>query len=105
MNKGHNYETVTQAIEDLKSRGYTHDFHYENSCLHCSKISEQYSAEDLKITEVYRFEGASDPDDNDVVYAVESNTGQKGILTDAYGAYADEHKAAFISNIKMEDNF
>jgi hypothetical protein len=105
MNKNHNYETLSQAVDDLKSRGYTYDFHFENACLSCSKISEKFVPEDLKITEVYRFEGESDPDDNDVVYAIESSSGHKGILTDAYGAYADEHKAAFISNIKMADNF
>src|SRR4051812_14451446 len=105
MNKNHNYETVSQAVSDLKSRGYNYDFHYENASLYSDKISEKFTAEDLKITEVYRFEGQSDPDDNDVVYAIESKSGHKGILTDAYGAYADEHKAAFISNIKMADNF
>ena len=51
------------------------------------------------ITAVYRFEGMSDPDDNVVLYAIESNTGVKGLLVDAYGAYADEHKAAFIKDI------
>ena len=103
MNKHHQYETLSQAIEDLRSRGYNYDFNYQNACLHCDKISEKFAANDLKITEVYRFEGISDPDDNDVLYAIESTSGHKGILTDAYGAYADEHKAAFIKNLIREE--
>lgn len=104
MNKNHQYETLSQAVDDLKDRGYTYDFQYADACLFCDKISEKFTAEDLKITQVYRFEGASDPDDNDVLYVIESKDGHKGLLTDAYGVYADEHKAAFISNIKMDED-
>jgi hypothetical protein len=104
MNKNHQYETLSQAVEDLKERGYTYNFQYEDACLFCDKISEKFIASDLKITQVYRFEGVSDPDDNDVLYVIESKNGHKGILIDAYGVYADEHKSAFISNIQLEEN-
>ena len=98
-----NYLTMLDAVNSLRARGYTYDFDFENACLYCRVISEKFEPEDLKITEYYRFEGMSDPDDNTVVYAIESNQGHKGILIDAYGAYADEHKAAFIQNIPVED--
>jgi hypothetical protein len=105
MTKNHSYETLSEAVEDLKERGYTYDFHYEDACLHCHKIGEKFTADDLKITGVYRFEGVSDPDDNDVLYAIESKEGHKGILIDAYGVYADEHKSAFLDNIKIEESY
>jgi hypothetical protein len=98
-----NYLTMLDAVNSLRERGYTYDYDYENACLHCKLISEKFKAEDLRISEYYRFEGMSDPDDNTVVYAIESNEGHRGILIDAYGAYADEHKAAFIKNIAVED--
>jgi len=98
-----NYLTMLDAVNNLRERGYTYDYDYENACLYCKLISEKFEPEDLKITEYYRFEGMSDPDDNVIVYAIESNEGHKGILIDAYGAYADEHKAAFIQNIPVED--
>jgi hypothetical protein len=105
MSKNHQYDTLSKAIDGLRERGYTHDFHYEDACLHCHKISEKFEASDLKITEVYRFEGISDPDDNDVLYAIESKNGYKGILIDAYGVYADEHKSAFLNNIEIVENY
>lgn len=98
-----NYRNLLEAVNGLRSRGYNYDFNYQNACLFCSKISEKFEAKDLKITEYYRFEGMSDPDDSSVIYAIESNTGHKGIMIDAYGAYSDEHKAAFLSDITVLD--
>lgn len=103
-NPNHNYSTLSEAVEDLKSRGYTYEFDFEQACLYCEKISEKFSPSDLKITSVYRFEGMSDPDDNVALYAIESNSGHKGILIDAYGAYADEHKSAFLKDIPVQEN-
>ncbi|WP_276360518.1 phosphoribosylpyrophosphate synthetase [Daejeonella sp. H1SJ63] len=99
----HNYHNLLEAVNGLRNRGYNYDFHFEDACLHCAKISESYSAKDLRITEYYRFEGMSDPEDNAVVYAIESKNGNKGIIIDAYGAYSDEHKSAFLSEIKVDD--
>lgn len=99
-----NYETLLEAVEGLKARGFTYDFDYQNACLFCSKVSEKFEAKDLKIVEYYRFEGMSDPDDNSIVYAIESNKGHKGILIDAYGAYADEQKNAFILDIPVVED-
>ncbi len=98
-----NFQTLTEAINDLRTRGYTYDFDYQNACLFCDKISERFTAEDLKITEVYRFEGMTDPDDSSVLYAIESTRGHKGIVIDAYGMYADEQKSAFLQDIEVEN--
>lgn len=46
----------------------------------------------------------SDPEDNSVIYAIESKDGHKGIMIDAYGPYGDEHKNAFIANIEVVEN-
>jgi hypothetical protein len=98
-----NYTTMLEAVEGLRERGYTYDFNFADACLHCTQISQKFKPEDLRVTAYYRFEGQSDPDDNTVVYAIESKQGDKGILIDSYGAYADEHKAAFIKNIPVEN--
>jgi len=98
-----NYKSLLEAVDGLHSRGFTYDFHYEDSCLHCDKISEKFVADDLMITEYYRFEGMSDPEDSSVIYAIESKQGYKGIIIDAYGAYSDEHISAFLSNVKVKD--
>ena len=102
MNADHyNYATVAQALNDLKARGYVDEFDYKDDYLFSDSHGIRFNPLELKITEVYRFEGVSDPEDNSVVYAIESASGTKGVIIDAYGMYADEKKTAFISSLKM----
>jgi hypothetical protein len=82
------YETVTQAVTGLKERGYVKDFNLAENCIICH--DEKYDPSDFEIVEVYRFEGNSDPADEAVVYAIESNKGVKGVLVNGYGLSADQ---------------
>jgi hypothetical protein len=97
----YNYATVTQALADLRARGYTDEFDFKDEYLFCNEHGIKFNPQELHITEVYRFEGASDPEDSSVVYAIESASGLKGVIIDAYGAYADEKKTAFINSLTM----
>lgn len=81
------YDTVSAAVEGLNERGYTLDFNLEENCLVCKE--DKFHLEDFEIVEVHRFEGNTDPADEAVVYAIESNNGQKGILVNGYGISAD----------------
>lgn len=95
------YATLTEALDDLKKRGYTLDFDLEPTCIKCAGAQLQLHPEEFEVKEFYRFEGASSPDDNDVVYAIEGKNGQKGVLTDAYGAYAEPSSAEMITKLRM----
>jgi hypothetical protein len=95
------YATVTQALADLRTRGYTDEFNFKDEYLFCDDKGIQFNPQELKITGVYRFEGASDPEDSSVVYAIESATGLKGVLIDSYGVYADERKTKFIKSLTI----
>lgn len=82
------YDTVSEAVEGLKGRGFTMDFNLHENCLVCH--DNILNAEDFEIVEVYRFEGNSDPSDEAVVYAIESKDGLKGILVNGYGISSDD---------------
>ena len=64
------------------------DFNLSGNCLVCR--DDKLNTEDFEITEVYRFEGDSDPADEAVVYAIEGNKGHKGVLVNGYGTSAEE---------------
>jgi hypothetical protein len=81
------YDTVTAAVEGLRQRGYTLDFNLEKNCIACGP--HRFGPEHFEITETYRFEGNSDPGDEAVVYAIESNEGHKGVLVNGYGPSAE----------------
>ena len=86
------YNTLIEALADLEERGFIHHFGLKET-------GAALSPEEFEIVEFYRFEGMSNPDDSSVVYAIQSPTGLKGVLVDAYGVYSDPLKAEMISQL------
>ena len=98
----YSYDTVVEAIEGLRKRGYKKDFNLAFDKLICSEKEVFLEAENFEITEMHRFEGESNPDDEDVVYAVESKDGKhKGVITSAFGKDADIVSAEMIKKLKF----
>jgi hypothetical protein len=93
------YDTITEAVTDLKKRGYTHDFNIRNNRLICDHLKKEFGHEDFEIKEVYRFEGPSDPADEAVVFAIEAPSGAMGILVNGYGAYIDDDNTEFVKQL------
>lgn len=88
-NLRHNYDTLSEAVNDLIVRGYVTDFllHEEKECLLCENNSLELSPADFVIDEVYRFEGMTDPSDESIVYAISSSRYDvKGLVINGYGA-------------------
>jgi len=81
------YASPSQAINDLRERGYTVDFNLKENCIVCN--IQKFNADEFDIKEVYRFEGNSDPGDESIVLGIESKNGLKGILVNGYG-YSSE---------------
>ncbi len=53
-----------------------------------------------------RFEGDSDPADMSILYAIETNDGDKGTYVDAFGTYGDQSPdtvSEFLQQVKIED--
>ena len=98
-----NYDTVTEALTALKARGYIMDFNIAFDKIICRENNFCLNPHEFEITEVHRFEGATDPGDEDVVYAVESKDGtMKGVITSAYGMYADGISTDMIKKMAMK---
>lgn len=93
------YDTVTEAVKGLRQRGFSVDFNLGENCLICHE--EKFNIDDFAIVEIYRFEGPSDPADEAVVYAIESNTGLKGILVSGYGPSAEGMSAEMARKLNV----
>lgn len=89
MPSSNDMTTLTEAIEAARKKGYTRDFTADKSGFLCKETNEKFEPEDLLITKTYRFEGQSDPDDMEILYLMDSNSGTKGIFVEAYGVYGD----------------
>lgn len=95
------YDTVTEAVNGLKKRGYTIDFNREYDCISCAAPVLSLQPHEFEITEVHRFEGNSDPADEAVVYAIESKHGEKGILVDGFGPSAETASEVMIEKLAV----
>jgi hypothetical protein len=96
------YDTVTDAVNGLKKRGYTLDFNLDEDCIVYQ--DHKFNPEDFEIVEVYRFEGISDPADEAIVYAIESNTGHKGVLVNGYGPTSETMSPEMVKKLHIHSN-
>jgi len=96
----HVYKTMAEAVEGLRQRGFTTDFTAAKDSGQVTAGDRTFKSDDLTIVEHHRFEGMSDPDDSSVVYALEASNGLKGVLVDAYGAYASWKTGALLNHTK-----
>jgi hypothetical protein len=96
------YDTVAEAVNGLKERGYGIDFNIVADKLHCTNPSLSLKPDDFRITEFYRFEGESDPADEAVVYAIESNGGEKGLVVTGFGITAEGVGEEMIEKLRLK---
>ena len=97
MHTKYYYATVSEAIKELKQKGFTLDFNLAENCLICG--SQKFNVDEFEITEVYRYEGNSDPADEATVYGIASTTGLKGVLVTGYGVATDALSAALLKKL------
>lgn len=94
--------TVTDTLRMLKEEGYVLDFNLAQDCIECREHDLRMEPSHFMIDKFYRFEGASNPDDSAVIYAISSKDGLKGTLIDAYGVYADSMTTEMIEKLKIK---
>jgi hypothetical protein len=95
------YDTVSEATNGLRQRGYDVDYNLEFDCITSAHAPVSLRPSEFEITEVYRFEGNSDPADEAVVYAIESKHGEKGVLVNGFGISADAVSDEMIEKLKV----
>ena len=98
------YDTLTEALIDLKKRGFNTDFNVSFIHIQCSDTGKELYPQDFEIVEHYRFEGNSDPGDESVVYAIHSIDGSiKGTLVSAYGMYSESVSEDMIKKLNVHE--
>jgi hypothetical protein len=93
-------QDLSHAQGKLNETGFTNSFKATEDGLLCLETEKKYQPDQLTIVNFFRFEGISDPDDNSILYAIETDDGTKGTLQDAYGAYADPLVDKIVRQIK-----
>ena len=93
-------ETVTDALTRLRADGYTADFSAtaqgELACQGCNLTTHPT---DVQVDHTIRFEGDTNPDDQDIVFAIQCACGCKGTYSAAYGAATPPDDAAVLQQL------
>lgn len=93
--------TMSSCTNRLAAEGYTENFMPNDLGIQAPSSEKVYIPDEVKINSFYRFEGESDPADNAIVYAIETNDGIKGLLIDAYGGpYVSRRVSQFIKEVE-----
>jgi hypothetical protein len=98
------FETLTEALEDLRKKGYSKDFNLQQDAIVCSDLDLKLHPKDFHVDEIYRFEGMNDPDDSTILFAVSSVEGVKGVIVDAYGAYANSINESMLQRLRIDSS-
>ena len=93
-----------RAARSTPYGGFTGSFDPSGKTVHVLGSEKTYQPAELTIVEHHRFEGASDPDEMSVVYAIEARDGTRGVLVDAYGVYSNPDLSAFLKNVPMRED-
>ncbi|MEX0636058.1 MAG: phosphoribosylpyrophosphate synthetase [Ferruginibacter sp.] len=100
------FGTLSETLNGLIKLGYSHDFNIKEDCLVCNKTNESLQPDEFQIDKVYRFEGASNPDDQSILYAISSlKFHMLGTLVNGYGISADEETSKLIKKLQTHTTF
>ena len=94
MKPTYHYTTVLEALEDLNDKGFNYDFNLHQQDI---KINPQ----NYEVKHIYRYEGDTDPDEESVVYGIESVFGKKGVFVAGFSANSDDETTIVLNKLSM----
>lgn len=96
-------ETMSAALRRLAARGFTHELVADDGRLRDVVTGERHDPELLAIAETVRFEGASDPDEQAVLFALEASPGRPlGTYATAYGPAMPPENAPIVRRLGLK---
>lgn len=93
-------KSLSMVTNKMVLNGYDDDFKISDKGLRSLKTEKVYQPEEINVINFFRFEGQSDPNDQEILYVIETSDGQKGTLVDAYGPYSDRKLAEFMQQVE-----
>jgi hypothetical protein len=95
-------ETLSDAIDRLRAAGYRDSFRPEAGRLRALAARRLYAPEELRVDELVRFEGPSDPGDEAILFALRSEDGAvRGTFASGYGPSVDPADAEVVRRLPL----
>lgn len=96
-----NIKSLSSMLTYLTATGFVSQFKVTEQGLMSIQTEKIFQPDEVEMAHYYRFEGASDPDDNEIVFAIVTQDGERGTLVDAYGMYNDSKITNFMKKIDL----
>lgn len=97
------FSTVAEALDSLADRGFVEELEPAGDRVRSRQTGITFASDEMMIVEVHRFEGHTDPQDMSVVYAIETKSGVRGVIVDAFGAYGSAEVGEALRMIRMHE--
>lgn len=98
MKTRHNYETITQALDELKNMGYDIDFNIDHEFDELATDADNYVIDYL-----YRYEGESNPSDESSVYGIKNkSSGRMGVFVAGNLSFLEGRKRQIILDLELK---
>ncbi len=92
--------TLSSLTTSAVKKGYAENFTVKSGKLHAPAVDKYFGPQEVRIDNFYRFEGASDPGDNAILYCIVTQDGVKGMLIDSYGHGSNSAIGEFIKKVE-----
>ncbi len=96
----HYLKPLLSCLHGVALQGYTDNFKILNNVMKSLHAGYIYSPDDVHVLNYFRFEGASNPNDNSILYVIETKDGNKGTLVDCYGISAGAEVGNFMLHVQ-----
>lgn len=93
-------KSLSTCLVKMVSEGYEDDYKITENGLESLQKGVVYKPEQVQVKNFFRFEGMSDPDDNAILYIIETDDGGKGTVIDGYGLYSEPGISAFMKEVE-----
>lgn len=93
-------KSLTSCLANVNKDGYTEDMKIENGVITSIQSGKSYYPHEIKVVNFFRFEGMSDPEDNAILFIIETKDSTKGTLVDSYGVYSDPEIDKFMKAVE-----
>ena len=94
-------DTLSDRMRQLAAAGWAEQLSVTDGGLRCDGCGCWAAAEDVEVDEVYRFEGASDPGDQSILFAITMPCGHRGALPASYGKDTSPEVADVVTRLRL----
>ncbi|MES2239196.1 MAG: hypothetical protein V4497_02945 [Bacteroidota bacterium] len=95
MDPIYHYKTVIKALNELNENGFNYDFNQHEDVI-------LKNPDNFEIKHIYRYEGESNPDDEAIVFGIQSKSGKKGVYVAGFAANSVTETAQLLLNISIK---